>query len=113
MGWTKSSKRGKVIRGKANENHSVTWFTSARRARIKTSMTANAGKEAEETDISSRANGDGERCSQSLAVPDKAKHAVIMQSAFIGHTSAKSLPAKAGGARDAGSIQGREDPLEE
>ena len=49
----------------------------------------------------------------SLAVPDKAKHAATTQSAFIGHTSANSLPAKAGGARDAGSIQGHEDPLEE
>ena len=112
MGWTKSSKRGKVIRGNANENHGVTWFTSARRARIKRSMTANAGKEAEETDISSGLMG-MESDAASLAVPDKAKHAATTQSAFIGHTSANSLPAKAGGARDAGSIQGHEDPLEE
>ena len=53
VGWTKSSKRGKVIRENANENHSETWYTSARRARKKMSTTANAGKEAEKTDISS------------------------------------------------------------
>ena len=59
-GWTKLLKRGKVIRENANENHSETSYTSARRAKIKMSTTANAGKEARKMDISSRANGDGE-----------------------------------------------------
>ena len=36
-----------------------------------------------------------------------------MQSAFKGHTGVKTLPAKAGDARNAGLTRGREGPLEE